>query len=138
MILILWASFIYFFVTFMQSAEYRSQKEYAKLHHRSSYLFRGEAICNDGCYSNILQHESFTIDSSLKLYENGTIVRTITFPSCSIDNMFKFGLDSSGRVYITSRDYRFTEPYEKICIIEDGPYDVILLENNGRLKFVRI
>lgn len=106
---------------------------------RSALLFRGEAMCNDGCTIFQLENTTFTlkIKDTLNVHENGneTKIRNILFPNCNMRQIHKFGLGPKGKVYVSRYDF-YPEQHEEICIIEEGPFYAILLEDIGRLKFI--
>lgn len=115
-------------------------------HSRSALLLRGEAMCNDGCYVYELQNGTFTlkIHDSLNLYEdrNGegeekSKVRGILFPKCLMTGLHKFGLNLDGDVFISRFETYQKQLFEEFCTVEKGPFSAILLEDVGRLKFIR-
>lgn len=115
-------------------------------HSRSALLLRGEAMCNDGCDMYELQNGTFTlkIHDSLNLYDyrNGegeekSKLRNILFPECNMFRLHKFGLNLDGEVFISRFESYQKQLFEEFCTVEKGPFNAILLEDVGRLKFIR-
>lgn len=115
-------------------------------HSRSALLLRGEAMCNDGCDMYELRNGTFTlkIHDSLNLYDyrNGegeekSKVRGILFPKCLMTGLHKFGLNLDGGVFISRFETYQKQLFEEFCTVEKGPFNAILLEDVGRLKFIR-
>lgn len=114
-------------------------------HSRSAVLLRGEAMCNDGCDIYELHNGTFTlkIHNSLTLYDyiNGegekSKIRDILFPKCNMFQLHKFGLNLDGDVFISRFETYQKQLFEEFCTVEKGPFNAILLEDVGRLKFIR-
>lgn len=114
-------------------------------HSRSALLFRGEAMCNDGCDIYELQNGTFTlkIHNSLNLYDSRigegekSKSRDILFPKCLMITLYKFGLNLDGEVFISRFETYQKQLFEEFCTVEKGPFSAILLEDVGRLKFIK-
>lgn len=127
------------------------QREYERItqkmsnYTRSSIIMRGDAICADGCDRNELRNENYVVTIKdtlvLKTAESEDDLRNISFPKCDMSRLHKFGLAPEGHVFVSR--YSVVNfmggkliPQEEYCTIEEGPFDGIMLEESGRLKFI--
>lgn len=128
------------------------QREYERItqkmsnYTRSSIIMRGDAICADGCDRNELRNENYVVTIKdtlvLKTGESEDDLRNISFPKCDMSRLHKFGLAPEGHVFVSR--YSVVNfmggkliPQEEYCTIEEGPFDGIMLEESGRLKFIK-
>ena len=128
------------------------QREYERItqkmsnYTRSSIIMRGDAICADGCDRNELRNENYVVTIKdtlvLKTAESEDDLRNISFPKCDMSRLHKFGLAPEGHVFVSR--YSVVNfmggkliPHEAYCTIEEGPFDGIMLEESGRLKFIK-
>lgn len=128
------------------------QREYERItqkmsnYTRSSIIMRGDAICADGCDRNELRNENYVVTIKdtlvLKTAESEDDLRNISFPKCDMSRLHKFGLAPEGHVFVSR--YSVVNfmggkliPQEEYCTIEEGPFDGIMLEESGRLKFIK-
>lgn len=142
LIIALMSVITYYKIQHISVHSYNERKQKLLLNYsRSALLFRDEVMCNDGCAISSLQNGTFTlmIHDSLNLHQNGEEhkLRSINFPNCEMSKLHKFGLGTNGNAVVSRYIFRDYNPKEDFCTIEEGPFDAILLEDTGRLKFIK-
>jgi len=138
-------AFLFFYVesackTVVLQREYERITQKMSNYTRSSIIMRGDAICADGCDRNELRNENYVVTIKdtlvLKTGESEDDLRNISFPKCDMSHLHKFGLAPEGHVFVSRYSLHYGVPHESYCTIEEGPFDGIMLEESGRIKFI--